>query len=90
MRIIRNVSKKSKRRSKFKYRLSWRFWALLIVLVFIFNNYTLKVTKETITSSKISNEVKLAVISDYHAFYIGVPNVAVYTALKIENPDVVF
>lgn len=93
MRIIRNVSKKakkSKRRSKFKYRLSWRFWALLIVLVFIFNDYTLKVTKETITSSKISNEVKLAVISDYHAFYIGVPNVAVYTALKIENPDVVF
>lgn len=95
MRIIRNLSssnkkRKSKRRSRFKYRLSWRFWLILIVLVFIFNNYTLKVTKETITSDKVSNDIKMAVISDYHAFYVGVPNVAVYTALKLENPDAVF
>lgn len=92
--MIRNLSnsskrKKSKKRSRFKYRLSWRFWLLLIVLIFIFNNYTLKVTKETITSNKISNDVKIAVISDYHAFYVGVPNIVVYTALKRENPDVV-
>lgn len=91
MSMIRNLSsnRKSKKRHRLKYRLSWRAWFLIIFLIFVFNNYTLKVTKETIHSSKISNDVKIAVISDYHAFYVGVPNVAVYTALKVQNPDIV-
>lgn len=83
-------NEKRKRRKRPKYRLSFKFWILLFALAFIFNNYSLKVTKQTIASPKISNDVKIAVISDYHSYYVGVPQVAVYSALAFQKPDMVF
>lgn len=67
-----------------------KFLIVLIILFFVYNNYTLKVTKQEIKSSKINDNIKIALISDYHAFYIGVPNIVIYNALKRENPDLVF
>jgi hypothetical protein len=89
--MAKNSSSKAKtnKRYRFRYRLSWRFWVLLVLLVFLYNNYSLKVTKETIESDRVSNNIKIAVMSDYHAFYVGVPNLAVYATLRLENPDIV-
>lgn len=42
--------------------------ALVVIFVWWFNNFTLKTTEETITSDKVKNDIKIAVISDYHAY----------------------
>lgn len=84
------VKKLKKSNKNNKHRISWKFWIVVIILIFVFNNYTLKLNHQEIKSSKVNNNIKIALISDYHAFYIGVPNVIIYTALKRENPDLVF
>ena len=45
---------------------------LLIVFIWYFNNLTLKQTNAVIYSSKISSNVKIAVISDLHCDKIHV------------------
>jgi len=77
--------------SKAKYHRR-RLIAVLLILLFIwwFNNYTLRTTKVNLTSSKISNSFRIAVISDLHASDIGISNKTIFRRIDKNSPDVVF
>ncbi len=67
-----------------------KYCIVILILIFVYNNYTLKVTKQEVTSSKVNDTIKIAVISDYHSSYVQVPNIVTYNAIANENPDMVF
>lgn len=84
------VKKSWKSSRKNRHRVLLKLIVTVLVLSFIFNNYTLKVTYQEIRSAKVNDNIKIALISDYHAFYVGVPNAVVYSTLEREDPDLVF
>lgn len=63
---------------------------LIIIGIWIFNNFTIKNVEETLTSSKISSEVKIAVISDLHSFSYGKDNSIVLSRISEARPDLIF
>ncbi|MBQ3566335.1 MAG: metallophosphoesterase [Oscillospiraceae bacterium] len=65
--------------------------ALLMFIVWWFNNYMLFITKEEISSPKVNNEIKLAVISDQHAStdFFTISNSCIMKKIKKIDPDVV-
>ncbi|WP_297959601.1 metallophosphoesterase [uncultured Ruminococcus sp.] len=65
-------------------------WVLLIGVIWWFSNFTLKTADHAITSSKVSSDIKLAVISDLHATKHGISNKTIFEAVDREHPDVVF
>ncbi|WP_019681010.1 metallophosphoesterase [Ruminococcus flavefaciens] len=65
-------------------------WAILIFLLWWFNNYTLRTNDIAITSRKVGSEVKLAIISDLHATRHGIKNSRIFESVNAEHPDVVF
>lgn len=68
-----------------------RTFALLFTLLFVwwFNNYTLKSTKVSVTSSKITAPVRLAVISDQHVTKHGISNRKIVGKIENSEPDIV-
>lgn len=84
------MKKRFQSKGKKKSLIRFKIIIVVIIMLFVFNNYTLKVNRQDIVSSKVNNNIKIALISDYHAFYLGVPNIVIYDALKKENPDLVF
>ncbi|MGN1411726.1 MAG: metallophosphoesterase [Oscillospiraceae bacterium] len=84
------MKKRFQSKSKKKRLISFKLIFVMMFLLFVFNNYTLKINRQDIVSSKVKDNIKIALISDYHAFYVGVPNIVIYDALKRENPDLVF
>ncbi len=62
-----------------------------LFIVWWANNYLLFITDTEITSDKVSNEIKLAVISDQHAStgFFDISNEAVMKKINKINPDVV-
>lgn len=71
-------------------------WLLIKIFLIIFiiwwaNNYLLFITKRTITSPKVNNEITLAVISDLHATtdLFSISNNAIIKKIDKINPDVV-
>lgn len=81
---------KEKRRIKRKYARR-RFWALMIIffIVWYFNNYTLKITSTSVTSPKISEPVRLAVLSDYHVHAGSISSSSIMAKLEKIDPDAV-
>lgn len=81
---------KEKRRIKRKYARR-RFWALMIIFfgIWYFNNYTLKITSTSVASPKISEPVRLAVLSDYHVHAGSISSSAIMTKLEKIDPDAV-
>lgn len=69
-----------------------RLIAVLLILLFVwwFNNYTLKTTRVKLSSPKISNSFRIAVISDLHASDIGISNKTISRRIDKYSPDVVF
>lgn len=82
----RPVNKKNN--SKYAFR---RFCAFVVILVFVwwFNNYTLKITETSIASVKIAEPVKLAVISDLHAHTGSISNKKILGKINKISPDIV-
>jgi len=62
---------------------------IFLVLIWWFNNYTLKTTHIELTSEKIANPVRIAVISDCHATKHGISNNAILRRVRSNNPDIV-
>ncbi|MBR4627873.1 MAG: metallophosphoesterase [Ruminococcus sp.] len=77
--------------SKAKYRRR-RLCAILVILLLVwwFNNYTLRTTKVKLTSPKIKEKVRIAVISDLHASTFGISNRTVFRRIDKYSPDLVF
>ncbi len=64
---------------------------LILFVVWWFNNCTIKITKEEITSDKVKNEIKIAVLSDQHASDkpFTISNERIIDKVNKINPDVV-
>lgn len=80
-------NKKSK--SKYFFR---RLFAVITVIFLIwwYNNYTLKINDTSISSVKLSSNVRIAVISDLHATKYGISNSNIIDKVKKINPDIIF
>lgn len=67
------------------------FLDIIIFILFIwwFNNYTLKTTNIELTSEKIVNPIKLAIIGDYHATKHGISNKTIIKHINQNEPDIV-
>lgn len=81
-------SKQSVTQKKLRRR---RFFAVIIILIIIwwFNNFTVKITEETLKSQKLVNPIKIAVISDMHASGFGIDNDTVIDKMKKIAPDLI-
>ncbi|MBQ3129184.1 MAG: metallophosphoesterase [Clostridia bacterium] len=66
--------------------------ALAVVLfsVWFYNNFTLKITEETVTSEKVEGEIKIVVMSDLHSFRFGKDNLKLIEKTKKLSPDLIF
>lgn len=80
--------RKAKRK---KGRLFRRSCTVMVFLIWLwwFNNYTLKTTHIELNSDKITNPVRIAVISDTHSTKHGISNRKILRRVKNANPDIV-
>lgn len=80
----------SKNKKKLKYFFR-RLFAVIAVLVLVwwYNNYTLKINKTSIVSDKISSNIRIALISDMHATKYGISNSNIISKIDKINPDIV-
>lgn len=62
---------------------------IFLVLVWWFNNYTLKTVNVELTSDKINNPVCIAVISDCHSTKYGISNNTILKRIIRNKPDIV-
>lgn len=81
---------KEKKEKKGKKRPRLFIFLLVIIGIWWFNNYTLRTTKETVSSDKISSEIRLALISDQHATKSGISNDTIFRVVDKAKPDLVF
>lgn len=75
-------------RSKYRFRRMCLFLAV-ILLIWWFNNFTLKVTKVEIKSEKIDSPVRIAMISDLHVSSFGIGNKKIIRKICSQEPDIV-
>ncbi|MDE6035697.1 MAG: metallophosphoesterase [Ruminococcus sp.] len=76
------TSKRKKKRRLFKF-------IVFLIIVWWYNNYTLKTNHVEITSGKIKNPVRIAIISDTHSTKHGISNNAILRRVRKANPDMV-
>ncbi|HCT16609.1 MAG TPA: hypothetical protein DIW36_04280 [Ruminococcaceae bacterium] len=62
----------------------------LIASLWYFNNYSLKLTEQTIYSDKVENDVKIALISDLHGDKFGKNNRKITELVRAQSPDLIF
>ncbi len=69
-----------------------RFWAAVLIIFFFwrYNNYYLKINETSLTSSKITEPVRFAVLSDLHAHDGSISNDRILSELEQISPDAVF
>ena len=67
----------------------WLIPALLLVIVLLGLPYGIDVTEVSVRSSKVTEEVKLAVVSDLHDASYGKDNSRLTALLKEQNPDLI-
>ncbi|MDE5558121.1 MAG: metallophosphoesterase [Ruminococcus sp.] len=74
-----------------KVRRFRRICAVIVFLIWVwwYNNYTLKTTHVELNSGKITNPVRIAVISDTHSTEHGISNRKIVRRVKKANPDIV-
>ena len=82
---------KNKKKKKKKFSL-FRVAAVLTVLLLIwwFNNYTIRINTVTLHSKKIKEPVRIAVISDQHAHKLSISNRRIMKKVESTEPDAVF
>jgi hypothetical protein len=82
-------AKKPKKEKKDR-KYSFILWLLLILVVWWFNNYALREHRVSLETSKVSSQMRLAVISDQHAAKYGISNKNIVKLIKEAHPDLVF
>lgn len=81
----------NKKKNKLKYlfrRLFVVFTAF--VLVWWYNNYTIRINDTYISSEKMAENIRIALISDLHASKFGISNNNILDKINKINPDIVF
>lgn len=69
-----------------------RVWTVILVLflVWYFNNYSLKITRTSTESAKISEPVRIAVLSDLHVHNGSISSSRIMRKIDEISPDAVF
>lgn len=80
----KSPDKKKKRLKKFL------IFAAVIAFIWWFSNFTLKTVNYTVYSKKITNDVRIAIISDLHASKHGISNDTILRKIEKAEPDIVF
>ena len=62
---------------------------IILVLIVFWNNFTLKINKQTITSDKISEQMTVVVMSDLHYSGVGVGKNKILKSVKKQKPDLI-
>lgn len=77
--ILRKKSKKKR----------FLIFILIILFLWIFNCYTIRINKYEVETSKINGSVRIAVISDLHASSWSISNSRIVSHIKDTEPDIV-
>lgn len=77
------------KKKKHRFRRFMLFLAAA-ALIWWYSNFTVKTPQYTVVSPKIKDDVKIAVMSDYHAALYGIDNAELMKKLNEINPDIVF
>lgn len=64
--------------------------ASLLVPTWYFNNFSIKLTEQTVFSDKVQNDIKIAVISDLHGEKLGKGNSRIIDKIAEQKPDLIF
>lgn len=67
--------------------------AVILIIAFpvwYYNNFSVRITEETVTNKKIDEEIKIAVISDLHGYNFGKNNSKIIDSVKELSPDLIF
>ncbi len=64
--------------------------ALVLLFIWYFGSFTIKSVRETLTSDKVTEDVKIAVISDLHAYSFGKDNSQIIETISEMEPDLIF
>ncbi len=90
--MTKNISNIPKPVQKKKKRTLRKFllFTVFIVLLWIYNNFTLKTTKQEIYYDNVKNEIKVVTLSDQHAEKYGISNRTIIRSIEKEKPDIVF
>lgn len=64
--------------------------ASLLVPTWYFNNFSIKLTEQTVFSDKVQNDIKIAVISDLHGEKLGKGNSRIIDKIAEQMPDLIF
>lgn len=62
----------------------------LIIPTWYISNYSLKLNEQTVYSSKIENDIKIALISDLHGTKFGKDNIKIINMISERKPDLIF
>lgn len=86
---INNTEQENKTSGKSKFA---RFLAVCLILVFLwyFNNYTIKINETEISSAKISESITAVVLSDLHSDGTNISGRSVMDKVEKIKPDIVF
>lgn len=84
--LQRTENKEHKRHHRLR-----NFCIFLIIMlgIWYFNNYTIKINEVRLTSDKIRNPVRIAVISDLHAHHLSISNSRIVSKIEKSEPDIV-
>ena len=82
---------KPKTKKKTKFRI-WKLFLFIIIVLIIwwYNNFTIKIDTEKIESSKVAGNIRIAVLSDYHAVKYGISPEKIIHQIEKADPDLVF
>ena len=61
----------------------------ILLIVWSFNNFTIKTTNATLTSKKITEEIRIALVSDIHLSFFTDKN-EIINSINKTNPDLIF
>ncbi|NLP26160.1 MAG: hypothetical protein GX365_02255, partial [Clostridiales bacterium] len=85
--MVENTGNTPKRKNKTFRR--FLFFLIFIIIVWVYNNFTLKTTKQHLYYDNVQNEAKIIVLSDLHAEKYGIRNKTIINKIEKENPDII-
>jgi predicted MPP superfamily phosphohydrolase len=63
---------------------------MLLLPIWYFNNFSIKINEQTINSSKVISDIHIAVLSDIHGVEFGTDNEVLINKIKTISPDLIF
>lgn len=85
--MVENIDNTQKKKKKTLRR--FLFFLIFIIIIWLYNNFTLKVTRQHLYYDNVQNEVKVIVLSDLHAEKYGIRNKTIINTIEKESPDII-